>query len=396
MTRPAVRRTRTLVPVTAGAVFALALAACGSTSSSVTEAASSAASSVASAAESAAESAMPSETPSAAPSVDIAGQSIVVSNWENYMDPDTAKKFEAATKVKATIAKHATNEEIVGKLTAGADSGIDVAFVSSQYAQALNEQGLLEPLNPALIPAMSKLQPETKDLPYDKGLTYSVPYSWGTTGLCYRKDLTGYDPDSWNDLLKPKDALKKKTLMLATQPWMNLPAAKALGYSANTTDPAELEAIKAQLIETKATLLGFDDTNFYTRLAAGEVALVESWDGWCNYAAASNKNVKFVVPKEGADLWADVLVVLKSSKHKEAAQAFLNYIIDDASQTWMTENIQYKSTNKAVFEKTAGTLGKDFPNLALTPADLLKGEGLVDLGDAAKEYSKIATEVQAS
>ena len=106
--------------------------------------------------------------------------------------------------------------------------------------------------------------------------------------------------------------------------------------------------------------------------------------------------MKFVVPKEGADLWADTMVVLKSSKNKEAAMAYINFMIDDAEQTWLTNNILYKSPNKVVAEKATTDLGKDFPNVAMTPAELAKGEGLIDLGDASKIYQQIATEVKAS
>jgi len=373
-------RTTRATAFAALAAATLALAACGGGASAGSS--------------SSAAAATPSPSFTLDAKADLSKQSIVVSNWDNYMDPDTANKFSDTTKAKITVAKHATNEEIIGKLTAGGDPGIDVAFVSGQYAQALNEAGLLEPIDPALVPNLAKLYPETKKLAFDPGNKFSVPYSWGTTGICYREDLVGTAPTSWNDILSPSPQNAKKVLMLSTQPWLNLPAAKSLGFDVNTTDPAQLDQIKAQLLKTKPQIMGFDDTTFYSRLDSGEANMAVAWDGWCNYA--TNKKVKFVLPKEGADLWTDTMVVLKSSKNKEAAMAYINFMIDDAEQTWLTENILYKSPNKAVAEKAAATLGKDFPNLAMTPADLAKQEGLVDVGDAAKTYAQIATEVQAS
>ena len=47
----------------------------------------------------------------------------------------------------------------MAKLTAGGDSGIDVAFVSGQYAQALNEAGLLEPISAELVPNLDEPVP---------------------------------------------------------------------------------------------------------------------------------------------------------------------------------------------------------------------------------------------
>ena len=55
---------------------------------------------------------------------------------------------------------------------------------------------------------------------------------------------------------------------------------------------------------------------------------MHAWDGWCNYGITENKDIKFVVPKEGSDLWVDTIVVLKNSEHKDAAMKFINFILD--------------------------------------------------------------------
>ncbi|MFD0522954.1 polyamine ABC transporter substrate-binding protein [Paractinoplanes durhamensis] len=330
------------------------------------------------------------------PSADLTKQSLTVSNWDAYMPADLPATFEKKVGTKVTVTKHATNEEIMAKLTAGGDSGIDVAFVSGPFAQALAAQGLAEPIHADLIPNLKNLYPEATNLAYDPGNKYSVPYTWGTTGLCYRSDLTGYEPDSWNDLLNPKPALAKKTTMLGTDRWLMLPAQKSLGYSANTTDAAEMAKVKEQLVTTKKSLLAYDDTTFYSRLVSGEAALVEAWDGWCNYGITDNAKIKFTVPKEGSDLWVDTMVILKTSKNKEAAHAFINYILDPAIHSWAVQNILYKVPNKAAMEAIDPALIKKYPNLGTTPAELLKGETLVDLGEGATTYSRIVTEVTAS
>ena len=138
------------------------------------------------------------------PAADLSTQQLVISNWADYMPEELPANFEAEFGTPVTVTNHATNEEIMAKLTAGGDSGIDVAFVSGQFAQALASQGLLEPIHHDLIPNLANLYPEATELAYDPGNVYSVPYAWGTTGLCYREDLVGYAPDSWYDLLTPR------------------------------------------------------------------------------------------------------------------------------------------------------------------------------------------------
>lgn len=329
------------------------------------------------------------------PKADLTKQSLVVGIWSDYYPEDLAEKFEAETGIPVTIVNHATNEEIVAKIMASGDSGIDVAFMSGQYAQALAGQGILQELDKSFIPNEKNLFPEATKLPYDEGNKYSLPYAWGTTGLCYRSDLLDFTPDSWNDLLNPRPEVEGKTTMLATERWMTLPAQKLLGFSANSTSKEELEQVRAQLEKTKPTLLAFDDTTFYQKLITGEAYITEAWDGWCNYGVAEDPNIKFVIPKEGSDLWTDTMTVLKTSKNKEAAMTFLNYILEPEVHTWVVENILYNVPNQAATELVDPQMAVDYPSLQITPAELGKQEGLIDVGDFSTEYSRLVTEIQA-
>jgi len=330
------------------------------------------------------------------PKADITKQTLVVGIWADYYPADLAATFEKATGVKIKIVHHATNEEIMAKITAGGDSGIDVAFVSGQYAQALNEAQLLQPLEKSMIPNEKNLYPEATTLAYDKGNVYSMPYAWGTTGICYRSDLVAKAPTSWNDLLNPAPDVTGKTTMLSTERWLALPALKALGYSVNTTKQSELDQVKAQMLKTKKTLLAFDDTTFYTKLVSGEASMTEAWDGWCNYGITDNANIKFVVPSEGSDLWTDTMTVLKTSKNKEAAMAFINYILEPKVQSWVADNILYKVPNKAAMALVDPALFAQYPNLAMTPAELTKQEGIVDVGAFTPQYTRLVTEILAA
>ena len=330
------------------------------------------------------------------PSADLSTQSITVSNWAGYMPEDVADQFEAATGATMSATEHATNEEIMAKLTAGGDGGIDVAFVSGQYAQALNDAGLLEPIHEDLVPNLSNLYPEATELAYDEGNSYSVPYTWGTTGICYRSDLVDPAPTSWNDILEPDPAYDGKITMLSTERWLALPAQKALGYSVNTTDDAELEAIEEKLVEAKKHLLGYDDTTFYEKLISGEAVMTEAWDGWCGYGMAENPDIKFVVPEEGSDLWTDTMVVLKGSENKEAAFAFVNMMLDPEMHAWVTQNVYYNVPNEAASALVPAELKEQFPQLDVTPAELAENEGLIDLGEDSTKYTELTTDVTAS
>lgn len=320
---------------------------------------------------------------------------LTVSNWDGYMAADAMEKFNAESGNTAELVLHATNEEIMGKLIASKGVGYDVVFVSSPFAEVLNNLGLAEPLDHAKIPNLANLYTEATQLPHDVGNMFSLPYAWGTTGLCYRSDLIK-EPTSWNDLLKPSADVTGKTTMLATDRWLLAAGQLSLGYSVNETDKDKMAEVRDLLIEAKSTLLAYDDTTFYAKLVSGEAELVQAWDGWCNYGIGENADIKYMIPSEGSDLWVDTMVILKASEHKEAAYNFVNYILDADNHRWAAENILYKVPNKTAMEGVAASLIESFPNMGMAPADMLKFEQLRDVGAAQRDYSRLVSEIKAA
>jgi spermidine/putrescine transport system substrate-binding protein len=325
-----------------------------------------------------------------------AAQNLVISNWDGYMAPDVMETFKAATGIGGEVVKHATNEEIMGKLVASGGKGYDVVFVSSPFAEVLNKLGLAEPIDHAKVPNIANLYPEAASLPYDPGNNFSVPYTWGTTGLCYRSDLVKTEPASWNDLLTPAADISGKTTMLATDRWLLAAGQLAKGFSVNETDPAKMEEVKNLLISAKKTLLAYDDTTFYSKLVSGEAVMVQAWDGWCNYGITDNKDIKYVIPKEGSDLWLDTMVVMKASERKDDAFKFINFMLDAKNHAWAAQNILYKVPNKAAMESLPADLAKTYPNMGMPVADLVKFEPLRDVGDSQRDYSRIVSEIKAA
>jgi spermidine/putrescine transport system substrate-binding protein len=321
---------------------------------------------------------------------------IVISNWDGYMPKNMAEKFKAATGIDLEVAVHATNEEIMGKVTASGGEGYDVLFVSSPFAEALNKLGLLLPVDHAKVPNLANLYPEANQLKHDPGNAFSVPYAWGTTGLCYRSDLVKQAPASWNDLLAPADDVKGKLTMLSTDRWLMAAAFLANGMSVNTTDQASLDKARDALVAAKKNLLAYDDTTFYSKLVSGEASIVQAWDGWCNYGIAENDKIKYVVPKEGSDLWVDTMVIPKAAKNPDAAHKFIDFVLNADNGKWVVENIMYKTPNKSGMEAVDKATLEKFPNMAISPADLLKYEQLRDLGDGMKAFSKTVTEILAA
>jgi len=331
------------------------------------------------------------------PDADLSTQSIVVSNWEAYMPDDIADVVKEKTGATVEITYHATNEDMVAKVTGSGGEGLDVVFGSQPYLEALAKAGMLEPLDTDFLDNWGNLETAATDTAEVDGDAYWAPYTWGTTGICYRADLVDEAPTSWYDLLEPSAANQGKVTMMGTERWAMLPALKALGYSVNTTDEDELAEAKDLMVAAKPNLLAYDDSTFYERLISGEATMTEAWDGWCNYGTGEDENIKFVVPEEGSDLWTDGIAVLKSSESKEAAYAFIDTILDAETHAWVEENILYNIPNEAALELVPAEVTDAYETLGTRREEMLAGENMTDVGDdAAAIYNQIITEVTAS
>ena len=188
---------------------------------------------------------------------------------------------------------------MVAKVVGSGGEGLDVVFGSQPYLQAFAEEGLLEPLDTDYLENWDSLDPEAQDLAEVDDQPYFAPYTWGTTGICYRSDLVDEAPTSWYDLLAAGGEVPRqdhddghRALGRAAR----AEGARLLGQHHRRGRDGGGQGAHAR---GQAHLLAYDDTTFYERLISGEAVMVEAWDGWCNYGIAENPDIEFVVPEEG-------------------------------------------------------------------------------------------------
>ena len=130
------------------------------------------------------------------------GNTIILYNWGDYIDPDLLDEFYEETGIKVVLQTFDSNEAMLTKLSHGG-THFDVA-VPSEYAVAkMMEQGMLLPLDHSKIPNLEHIDPRFLDMPFDAGNVYSVPYFWGTVGIVNQM-VGGKTITRWNDLWDPE------------------------------------------------------------------------------------------------------------------------------------------------------------------------------------------------
>ena len=226
------------------------------------------------------------------------------------------------------------------------------------------------------------------------------PYAWGTTGLCYREDLTGYDADAAGTTCSsPTPSVEGKITMMATERWLALPAQKALGYSVNTTDDAELAArCKDLLVEPEGpTCSAYDDTTFYERLISGEAVDGRGLGRLVQLRHRREPRHQVRGARRGQRPLGRHDGRSSKSLGEQGGGARLHQLSSSTptNHAWVAENILYKVPEQGGHGAgRPASLTDAYPNLGddARPSSL-EGESLVDLGEDAPMYTDIATEV---
>lgn len=316
---------------------------------------------------------------------------LTVYNWGDYINEDVISEFEKEFGVKVVYDVFATNEDMYVKINAGGGN-YDVAFPSDYMIKRMINEDLLHKINFDNIPNYKYIDEQFKNLGYDPDNQYSVPYMWGTVGIIYNKTMVDEPVDSWRILWDPK--YSKQILMLDSQRDSIGITLKMLGYSLNTKNVQELEEAKEALIEQKPLVLAYVGDEVKDKMISGEAALAVVWSGDAVYMMRENPDLAYAIPKEGSNLWFDAMVIPKTSKNKELAEKFINFMTRTDIAFKNTDYIGYSTPHTEAKSQLDPDLLND--EAAYPSKETLENcEVFEDLSGTASEYDRIWTEVKA-
>ncbi|MBQ7638013.1 MAG: spermidine/putrescine ABC transporter substrate-binding protein, partial [Clostridia bacterium] len=249
--------------------------------------------------------------------------SLNVYNWGEYIDLSVLDDFEAETGIKVNYTTYASNEEMYSKIVSGAAS-YDVIIPSEYMISKMVEEDLLAPLNFDNIPNYQYIGEEYKGLDYDPDNTYSVPYTWGTVVIVYNTEYVDeQDVENESIDLLWNEKYAGKILMFDNPRDAFALAHSKLGHSMNTTDPAEWEAAAEELIKQKPFVQAYVMDQVFDKMISEEAYVAPYYAGDAMTMMDENENLAAYVPVEGANQFFDSMCVLKTSRHKDEAEAFI-------------------------------------------------------------------------
>ncbi|MGN0664823.1 MAG: PotD/PotF family extracellular solute-binding protein [Negativibacillus sp.] len=337
---------------------------------------------------------------------------INVYNWGEYISNgddgcmDINAEFEKLTGITVNYTQFDTNESMYAKIKSGSAS-YDVIFPSDYMVSRMIQEGMLQELDFDLIPNFQYIDERFVNPEYDPENKYSVPYTWGTVGLIYNYDKLGFDPESW-DILWDEEYAGEILMFSNSRDAFGLTLMK-LGYNINTQDKDELAEAAEELKAQKPLVQAYVMDQIFDKMQGNEAILAPYYAGDAVNMMAENESLRFVVPEEGSNWFADAICIPKPSGSFDedrylAAHMYINFLNEPNVAAENIEYIQYSTPNTAalalldeevrenpisypsdeVMEKTQAFVNLD------TETNLYMDQLWTELMSAAPEYNEWA------
>ena len=281
---------------------------------------------------------------------DTKSATLKVYNAGEYIDLDLLDQFEEEYNCKVVYETFDSNEAMYTKLSSG--EKYDVIIPSDYMIERLIKEDRLQPVNWDLITNKDNLIDQVMGRDYDPDNTYAVPYFWGSVGIIY--DTTVVDAadieDGWDLLINEK--YKGKLYMYDSERDSFMVALKALGYSMNSRDEAEIQAAYHWLVAQRGSMDPiYVGDEVIDNMISGNKAIAVVYSGDAAYMITENEDLDYFQPKQGTNIWFDAMVITKDCQNVELAHQFMDFMLRDDVAKANTEAVGYSSYNKSAFEE---------------------------------------------
>ncbi|WP_431191922.1 polyamine ABC transporter substrate-binding protein [Pseudomonas halotolerans] len=289
-----------------------------------------------------------------------AASTVHIYNWSDYIGETTLADFEKATGIKPVYDVFDSNETLEGKLLAGR-TGYDVVVPSNHFLGKQIKAGAFQKLDKSQLSNYANLDPVLlKRLEKnDPGNQYAVPYLWGTNGIGYNvekvKAALGVDKiDSWAMLFEPENIKKLSSCgvsFLDSGDEMIPAMLNYLGLDPNSQNPEDYKKAEAQLLKIRPYVTYFNSSKYISDLANGEICVAAGFSGDIFQAreraeeAKKGIEIAYVIPKEGANLWFDMLAIPRDASNAKEAHAFINYLLKPEVIAKVSDYVGYANPN---------------------------------------------------
>lgn len=268
--------------------------------------------------------------------------------WPDYIDPLVVAAFEREHDARIEFTHFDSDEARDARLAGSAGRGFDLLMVNRLQLAKYARRGWLRRIPEARVPNRRHIDARWNTALGDAA-DYGLAYFWGTQGLAIRRDLYPDGISSWRELLRPPSALRGHVVMPAFTRELVAIALKANGDSANEADPKRIDAAGALLMGQKPHVrqYAYPHIDADSILLGDDVYVAPIYNGDALQLRALNDEIEYVLPEEGALLWADYLAVSHDARNLDLIHRFLDYLNEPEIAARQARWVRYASPNTA-------------------------------------------------
>ncbi|MCQ8768629.1 polyamine ABC transporter substrate-binding protein [Streptomyces telluris] len=308
-------------------------------------------------------------------------KSLVFANWPLYIDVDeddpqkrpTLDAFEKRSGISVKYTEEINdNDEFFGKVSPALmnhqETGRDLIVVSDWMASRYVRLGWVQGMDRSRQPNVDRnLDPLLRKPSFDPGRLHTVPWQSGITGIAYNRKKLGREIRHTSDLWK--DDLRGRVTLLAglDEAYSLLMQGNGADVTRWTADDFHTMTDQLRRLVRKRHIRRFTGNDYIKDLSSGDVLACQAYSGDVIQLQADNPDIEFVVPEEGAELWAESLMVPNLARHKRNAEALVDYYYQPEVAAELAAAVNYVCPVPAARDVLASSSDKELAELAGNP-----------------------------
>ncbi|MFI8826436.1 extracellular solute-binding protein [Streptomyces sp. NPDC053431] len=322
-------------------------------------------------------------------------------NWPLYIDTDdadtsrrpTLDAFRKRTGVAVRYTEEINdNDEFFGKIGPALmnhqETGRDLVVVSDWMAARFVRLGWVQEMDRARQPNVARhLDPLLRSPAFDRGRLHSVPWQSGITGIAYDRRRLGREIRSTKELWA--DDLRGRVTLLSglDESFALLMQGNGVDVTRWTADDFHALCEQIEGLVRKRHIRRFTGNDYIKDLSTGDVLACQAYSGDVVQLQADNPDIEFVVPEEGAELWAESLMIPNLARHKTSAERLVDYYYEPEVAAELASWVNYVCPVPAARDVLADSGDEELAALAEDP--------LIFPDDAMRARLAIARDVTA-
>ena len=318
---------------------------------------------------------------------------LYIYTWAGYTDQDLLDRFYDETGIKVVADVFDSNESMLARVQAGGGGAYSILYPSDYMVQKMAALNLLTQLDHTLIIGLEDLFPQFQDPIYDPGNTYSVPISWGTTGLIYNSKLLSTPPTDWEYLWENRDlVLKRMTLVNDVREVIGCSLRK-LGYSYNSTNVENIKQAYEELLILRPAIASFTTDGWRSQILVEDLLIAMCYSSDAAEIKPENEDLEYVTPRSGSSLWTDTLVIPKNAPNPYGAYQWINFMLQPDIAAQIVERLSFTTSSRTAYQILPEELKED-PTLFPPESIIEKCESLAPLGKYEEVYERYWTQLR--